>query len=224
MSDPDQGLLARNEMVDRLRRSGVVTSASVEWALRHVPRHVFLPREQMSLAYADEAIVLKVDGNGSAISSASQPTIVATMLELLVVASGHRVLEIGTGSGYNAALLAAIVGDTGAVVTVEIEPDLKERALGALAKVRARNVHVLHGDGSAGAAAEAPFDRVAVTTGARSVSEPWVTQLVDGGRLVVPIVDSAGIGSIIAFDRIRGELVEVRRVPCGFLLMRSPSN
>ena len=114
----------RSAMVDRLRRSRVVQTEPVERALRAVPRHTFLPQMPLKVAYADHAVPVKHGGGGAAISSASQPTMVASMLEDLEVAQGHRVLEVGTGTGYNAALLSVLVGATGRVVSVELEDDL----------------------------------------------------------------------------------------------------
>lgn len=118
----------RHRMVDDLRARAVVTSPAVEAALRVVPRHVFVPEVPPERAYADEAVVTKVGDDGMPTSSASQPSIVGLMLEQLDVARGHRVLEIGAGTGYNAALLAELVGPEGAVTTVDLDADVVERA------------------------------------------------------------------------------------------------
>src|SRR5215472_12001059 len=110
---------ARARLVDELRDSGRLTSRAVEAAFRAVPRHVFLPEMVATDAYQDEAFVIKTGDNGLPISSSSQPAIMAIMLEQLGLARGNRVLEIGAGTGYNAALMAFLVGTGGSVVTVD---------------------------------------------------------------------------------------------------------
>ncbi len=217
MDDP---VARRTAMVERLRRSGVVRTEPVERALRAVPRHLFLSQFPVKVAYADHAVPVKRSGGGSAISSASQPTMVASMLEDLAVEEGHHVLEVGTGTGYNAALLAILVGAAGRVVSVELEDDLAHSAERHLAEARVSGVEVVRGDGALGHAAGAPYDRVIVTAGARSVQEPWSEQLVAGGRLVVPIVDGHGVGSVVVFDKVDGRLVRGQETPCGFVLLR----
>lgn len=218
----EDAIAPRVAMVKRLKRSGVVRTESVERALREIPRHVFIAHVPVDAAYADHAVILKRAGDGTAISSASQPTMVAIMLEHLQVANGHRVLEVGTGSGYNAALLSVLVGATGSVVSVELEADLADHAENHLAAVGARRIEVVTGDGGHGYPPRSPYDRVIVTAGARAVEEPWKQQLVGGGRLVVPIVDERGIGSVVAFDKVGGDLVRGPETACGFLPMRHP--
>ena len=106
-------------LVDQLTKNGSITTSAVEAAFRAVSRHLFLPHVPPEHVYQDQAIPTKYD-EGRAISSSSQPTIMAIMLEQLALAPGHRVLEIGAGTGYNAALMAHIVGDTGQVVTMDV--------------------------------------------------------------------------------------------------------
>src|SRR5215472_11009728 len=119
---------ARARLVDELRDSGRLTSRAVEAAFRAVPRHVFLPEMVATEAYQDEAFVVKTGDDGMPVSSSSQPAIMAIMLEQLGLARGNRVLEIGAGTGYNAALMAFLVGTGGSVVTVDIDADLAARA------------------------------------------------------------------------------------------------
>ena len=130
-------------------------------------------------------------------------------------------LEIGTGSGYNAALLAHLAGEGGVVTSVEIEPSLAARAERHLADVGCGRVSIVVADGHHGYEPNAPYDRIVVTTGPAEVAPAWTDQLVDGGRLVTPLVDErSGIGSLVAFEKRNGGLVAVDTTPCGFLPMR----
>ena len=142
VADHQLGLL-----IQHLRDSGVLQSDRVAAALLAVPRDAFVPMERRGDAYVDDAVPIKWDARGTQISSISQPIIVATMLELLDVRPGDRVLEIGAGSGYNAALLSVLVGSSGAVVSVEIEEDLGERARSLLAAVGVDAVQIVIADG-----------------------------------------------------------------------------
>ena len=141
--------------------------------MAQIPRHLFVPQIDVYAAYLDQAVMVKHAKDGSAISSASQPMIVATMLEQLQVSPGHHVLEIGTGSGYNAALLGALCGSSGGVVTVELEPDLAERAAQILADLGYDQVQVVVGDGREGYSPQEPYDRFIVTAGASEVAIAW---------------------------------------------------
>jgi len=210
----------RMRMVALLKDAGVLATPSIEKAMRQVPRHLFVSQVDVHCAYLDEAVTVKHADDGSSMSSASQPTMVATMLEHLQIASGDRVLEVGTGTGYNAALLSVLAGETGSVVSVELEPDLAEGAQRILAHVADHRVEVVTGDGQGGYRPRAPYDRVLVTTGAAEVADSWTEQLAAGGRLVVPIVEPHGVGSIVVFDKIAGELERGAESPCGFLPMR----
>ncbi|MEM9562284.1 MAG: methyltransferase domain-containing protein [Actinomycetota bacterium] len=212
---------ARAAMVAQLRAGGVVRSPAVAAALAAIPRHRFIDGGDLEWAYADHAVTVKTTDDGVPISSVSQPTMVATMLELCLLEPGHRVLEIGTGSGYNAALLAAIVGP-GPVVSVELDADLAAGAAARLDRLGLEGVEVVTGDGTAGHAPGAPYDRVVVTAGAAAIAEPWDDQLRLGGRLVVPIVDGDGIGVVRCLVKATSGFEELARVPCGFLTMRTP--
>ena len=215
---------ARAAMVERLRADGVVRTPAVGRALATVPRHDFIEVDGIDVerAYADVAVIVKTDEQGTAVSSASQPTMVATMLELCRLSPGHRVLEIGTGTGYNAALLATIVGADGLVVTVELDADLASTARERLERHGLTRVEVVVGDGAAGHPGPGPYDRIVVTTGAPRIAPAWVDQLRPGGRLVVPVVDRDGMGWVHCLVERDGRLEERTRVPCGFLPMRSP--
>jgi protein-L-isoaspartate(D-aspartate) O-methyltransferase len=210
----------RVRLIQHLRESGVLKTDRIADALLAVPRDAFLPSEHRGDAYADVAVTLKRDSNGSPLSSLSEPIIIAAMLELLEVRSGNRVLEIGAGSGYNAALLSVLAGPAGEVVSVEIERDLGEHARCILSEVGVDGVRIVIADGYQGYPPRAPYDRIVATTGASAIAPAWVEQLADEGRLVVPLVDQDGVGSIIAFEKIDNDLVQLAERPCVFLPMR----
>lgn len=208
----------RSAMVDELRAAGLVTVAEVEAAMRAVPRHVFLPGVELVQAYGQQSVVTHRDADGVALSSASAPAAVAGMLEQLDVRPGHRVLEIGTGTGYNAALLARLVGPTGSVVSVEYLPDAAERARAALGRL-APGVRVVQGDGMLGFADAAPYDRIVVTAGAWDVAAAWWEQLAPDGVLVVPL-RIRGLTQSVAFER-HGDMLRSRSVEeIGFIPMK----
>lgn len=194
----------RNALVDRLREDGTVRSDRVEAALRAVPRHVFVPDTPLEQAYADEAVYTKHDEAGVSISAASQPTIVAMMLEQLQAEPGQRVLELGAGTGYNAALLARLVGAEGHITTIDVDEDLVTGARVGLAAAGAGNVRALLADGALGHVDGAPYDRVIATVGAGDIPLPWLDQLAVGGRLVVPLRLRGGVSRSIAFEREDG--------------------
>ncbi|MEV4670893.1 methyltransferase, FxLD system [Actinomadura sp. NPDC049382] len=190
----------RNALVDKLRDEGTVRSERVEAALRAVPRHAFVPGVPLEQAYADDAVYTKQDGAGVSISAASQPTVVAMMLEQLQPAPGQRVLELGAGTGYNAALLAHLVGDEGRVTTIDVDDDIVTGARNGLAAAGTKNVQVLLADGALGHPEGAPYERIIATVGAGDLPLPWLDQLAPGGRLVVPLRLRGGVSRSIAFD------------------------
>jgi protein-L-isoaspartate(D-aspartate) O-methyltransferase len=147
-------------------------------AMRKVPRHEFVPVDLMSSAYNDGALPLRMG------QTISQPYIVAYMTQLLELQGTERVLEIGTGSGYQAAILAELVPD---VYTIEIVPELGEQAATVLKRLGYGNIHFRIGDGYAGWAEHAPFDRIIVTAAPREVPKPLTDQLKEGGLLVCPV-------------------------------------
>jgi protein-L-isoaspartate(D-aspartate) O-methyltransferase len=206
-------------MVDALVAGGRVRSPAVEEALRATPRHLFLPDRDPAVAYADEAVAVQhVDG--VATSSASQPSMMAIMLEQLGLAPGQRVLEIGAGTGYNAALMARIVGPTGAVTTLDIDPGLIASAAGHLAAAGIGGIALVCADGALGYPPAAPYDRIVLTVGAADVRPEWVAQLAPGGRLLVPLAVRGsqlstaldlGPDGVLRSDSVRG---------CAFIRLR----
>ncbi|HYZ36342.1 MAG TPA: methyltransferase domain-containing protein, partial [Pseudonocardiaceae bacterium] len=149
----------------------------------------------------------------------SQPRVMAVMLEQLQVHEGQRVLEIGTGTGYNAALLADLVGETGQVTTVDIDNDLVEQARRHLAAAHVTGVNVVCADGAGGWSAGAPYDRIMLTVGAWDVAPAWVNQLTTDGRLVLPL-SLRGVQRCVAFQRTGEYLTSVSVAPCGFMPLR----
>jgi protein-L-isoaspartate(D-aspartate) O-methyltransferase len=198
----DDRLEERMEMVDyQIRRRGV-TDQDVLEAMERVPRHEFVPDEYRSQAYADRPLPI---GYGQTIS---QPYIVALMTELLELGSTDRVLEIGTGSGYQAAILAEIVGE---VYTVEIVEPLAVQAKERLARLGYENAHVLHADGYFGWEEHAPYDAIIVTCAPDHIPQPLVQQLKDGARLVIPVGPPGGYQTLWQVSK-SGEEVQKRNV------------
>ena len=182
---------ARERMVETQIAGRGVTDVAVLAAMRDVPRHLFVPEGSRQDAYEDRPLPI---GEGQTIS---QPYIVAAMSAALALQTTSRVLEIGTGSGYQAAILARLARS---VVTIERHASLADRAAKTLAALGIANVRVVVGDGSIGYPAEAPYDRILVTAGAPAVPEALKLQLSDGGRLVIP-VGSEGYQRMLCIER-----------------------
>ncbi len=218
-ADPQQ---LREALVSFIDGFGTFRTLRVKDAFRTVPRHLFLPGVDLTMAYAPKPVVTRRAGDGSAVSSASSPHVVATMLEQLDAVPGHRVLEIGAATGINAALLAELVGPTGAVVTIELDDDLAAGARTNLTAAGYDQVEVICGDGALGHPARAPYDRIIVTAGAWDVVSAWWHQLALGGRLVVPLrLHGSGLTRSIAFDLTQpGLMVSTGAAVCGFVPMR----
>ncbi|MDX2086930.1 MAG: protein-L-isoaspartate(D-aspartate) O-methyltransferase [Kofleriaceae bacterium] len=198
----------RDKMIAKHLRARNITDPRVLDAFARVPRHEFVPFAMLDHAYDDAPLPI---GNGQTIS---QPYVVALTTQALELAGNERVLEVGTGSGYAAAILGQLAGE---VETVERIGELATMAATRLAKLGYTNVHVHHGDGTHGWAAHAPYDGIAVAAGAPGVPEALRAQLVDGGRLVLP-TGPDGKQHLVRITR-RGEafdeedLGEVRFVP-----------
>src|SRR5580704_1830638 len=191
---------ARARMAADLRANGRALSKRIQDAFASVPRHLFVPEVGAAEAYRDEAFVLKCGPDGVPVSSSSQPAMMAIMLEQLGLQPGHRVLEIGTGSGYNAAVLANITGAGGRVVSIDLDRGLAQRAGERLRSAGYEAVAVRCADGGFGDPAGAPFDRIIVTAGARDIAPAWLDQLGPGGRLVLPL-SVRGIQLSVALER-----------------------
>ncbi|SEG97164.1 protein-L-isoaspartate(D-aspartate) O-methyltransferase [Nonomuraea solani] len=212
--------IQREAMVALLRERQAIAEP-VAAAMLAVPRHVFVPGVAPEDAYRDEPIVTKRDDEGRPISSSSQPAIMAIMLGQLGVEPGHRVLEIGAGTGYNAALLARLAGPGGRVVSVDIDEDVAGQARRHLAAAGPLRAEVVCADGGLGWPDLAPYDRLIATVGVWDLAPAWLAQLGAGGRLVVPL-DLRGVQVSVAMERDGDHWVSRSVAPCGFMRMRGP--
>ncbi|MCQ4084381.1 methyltransferase, FxLD system [Streptomyces sp. RB6PN25] len=210
----------RNALVDSIRESGYARTATVETALRTVPRHLFVPDAPLEEAYADTPVNIKYDTDGTSISCASQPGVVALMLDQLEARPGERILELGAGTGYNAALLACLVGETGHVTTIDVDDDLVEGARAHLATAGFTNVEALTRDGAVGHAEGAPYDRIIATVGSHGVPHAWMQQLAPGGRLVVPQRLKGSVSRSIAYEQHDGRWMSVSSKMNTFMPLR----
>ena len=203
-------------LVERLKKADIFKTPLIEEAFMKVPRHLFLPEEPLDKVYSDVAIVMKRGAEGQWTSSSSQPAIMAIMLEQLDLKPGQRVLEIGTGTGFNAALIASVVGPSGNVVTVDIQPDLVQHARERLDIAGYDWVQTVIGDGGYGYPEGAPFDRIILTVGSDVITPSWREQLAPSGLLVLPFA-IVGPQNSVAFEKQGEELISVDIKPCGFM-------
>jgi protein-L-isoaspartate(D-aspartate) O-methyltransferase len=176
----------RAQMVDRILSEQHLTPAA-EAALRRVERHRYVPAVPLAEAYEEKAVITWAFPDGTALSCASGPSIVAGMLNALDVNPRQRILEIGAGTGYNAALVATLAGDQGEVTTIDINAEVTAAARSNLDATGFGHVTVITRDGAIGAPEHGPYDRIIVTAGAWDIPQAWWDQLVPGGRLVLPL-------------------------------------
>ncbi|MEY9839548.1 methyltransferase, FxLD system [Streptacidiphilus sp. EB103A] len=210
----------RSQMVDVLQRHKVLRTPGFVEAMRRTPRHPFVPEATAEQAHDPyHAVRLKSDAQGNTVSSASAPVVVAAMLEQLEVRPGDQVLEVGS-VGYNAAVVAELVGSSGQVTTVEIDREIADRARRLLEAAGFGHVLVRCGDGRAGAPDRAPFDRIVITAGAFDIAEEWLAQLAPGGRLVVPLRLPWPMS--VALERSGDHWVSRSVETCGFVPVTGP--
>jgi protein-L-isoaspartate(D-aspartate) O-methyltransferase len=209
-SGEDPFAAKRRRMVEQDIRDRGVNSAAVLDAMMKVPRHLFVDERVRGEAYADHPLPI---GEGQTIS---QPYVVALMTEALDLRPSDRVLEIGTGSGYQAAVLAGIVKE---VYTIEIRRVLAERAESALSRLGYRNVKVLCADGYFGWREHAPFDAIMITASANHIPPPLIRQLREGGRLIVPLGSTVFWQALTMATKKKGELELVQLGSVAFVPM-----
>ena len=220
VSDLQSGLLDR--MVSRLVERGFVQTARVERAFRAVPRHIFLPGVPFDKVYSGNAILTRRGPDGLPYSSSSEVAIMAVMAEQLELEPGHRMLEIGAGTGYNAAILATLVGPEGGVTTMDLDEEISAEARTHLARAGVTNARVLTGDGWLGDQTGAPFDRIEATASVWDPSPHWHAQMHWGGMLVVPLFLRAGQQASIAFRKDGPGFRSASVRPAGFMRLRGP--
>jgi protein-L-isoaspartate(D-aspartate) O-methyltransferase len=198
---------ARRDMVDRQLRKRDIRGPRVLEAMSSIPRHLFVPFEHLDNAYADSPLPI---GAGQTIS---QPYMVAAMAEALLLDGSEKVLEIGAGSGYQAAVLSLLARE---VIAVESQPLLADPARIRLAKLGYNNVRVETGDGSPGWPPDGPYDAILVTAGAPFVPPPLLEQLAEGGRLVIP-VGPAKQQELLRVRKREGRTTQESLIACRFV-------
>jgi protein-L-isoaspartate(D-aspartate) O-methyltransferase len=213
-----QACALREALVGELRGQGHIRTERVAQAFRAVPRHLFAPEVSLDEAYANDVVRTKRDERGVTISSVSAPWLQAMMLEQAELHPGTRCLEIGSG-GYNAALMAELVGPSGEVTTVDIDPDVADRARRCLVDAGYSRVNVVLADAEAGVPQGARYDRIIVTVGVWDIPPAWVNQLTDRGRIVVPL-RMRGLSRSVAFDREGDHLVSRGHEMAGFVAVQ----
>ena len=206
----DQYDLKRKQMVELDIRDRGMKDAVVLDVMGKVPRHLFVDAPYRDRAYEDHPLPI---GEGQTIS---QPYVVALMTEALQLKPGDRVLEIGTGSGYQAAVLAGIVKE---VYTIEIRKALADKAEKTLVDLGYRNVKVKYGDGYFGWEERAPFDAIIITAAANHIPPPLIKQLKEGGRLIVPLGSTIYFQTLTLATKRKGELDVMQKCPVAFVPM-----
>ncbi len=209
-SQADEFAALRDKMVSQQIEARGVSDPHVLEAMRVVPRHLFVPPKYRNMAYRDHPLPI---GAGQTIS---QPYIVALMTDLLKVKPNSRILEIGTGSGYQAAVLAELKCD---VYSVEIIPALGEKARETLNGLGYGNIHIKIGDGHKGWPEKAPFDAVIVTCAPERIPKPLIRQLKEGGRLIIPVGRAGGIQQLVSAVKKGDQLVSRSILPVRFVPM-----
>jgi protein-L-isoaspartate(D-aspartate) O-methyltransferase len=194
---------ARHRMVAEQIEARGITDPGVLDAMRRVPRHEYVPEEQRGNAYADSPLLIGFN------QTISQPYIVALMTELVEPEPDDRLLEIGTGSGYQAAVAAEVVAE---VFSIEIVEELARSAAERLERLGVDNVSVRAGDGYLGWPQEGPFDGILVTAGAEEIPQPLVEQLKPGARMIIPVGDPSAIQILKVVEKLPGGGVEIRDV------------
>ncbi len=192
---------ALNDLIKTIKDSGFLTNEKVESAFRNIPRHEFVVPSELARAYYNEPLSIM---NNQTIS---QPGVVSRMTEWLDIKAGQKILEIGTGSGWQTAILSYMVGN-GTVYSIERHSELVNFARENLEKLGIDNVHVILGDGSLGYPEKSPYDRIIITAACTEIPLPLLEQLDENGLIIAPVGDSSQ--SMILLKKISGEIVEIK--------------
>lgn len=193
---------AINDLILYLKNSKFLTDERVESALRKIPRHEFVPESELDYAYDNEPLSLMKN------QTISQPGVVTRMTEWLNVKNGQNILEIGTGSGWQSAILSYLVG-TGTVYSIERHSELVKFAQENLKKLNIDNVHVILGDGTLGYSQASPFDRIIITAACTEIPLSLIEQLSENGLIIAPVGDSSQ--SLVLLQKTSKGMVEIKK-------------
>lgn len=193
-----------NELIKIMKNSGFLNDSKVELAIRKSPRHEFVPKSLLDMAYENIPISLMKN------QTISQPSVVSRMTELLNVMEGQKILEIGSGSGWQSAILSFLVAH-GKVFSIERHPKLVKFAKENLNKLGIQNVDIILGDGSLGLSQESPFDRIIITAACKKVPPPLFEQLSLDGLLIAPVGEYSQ--SLILFKKTSQGIIEIKNQP-----------
>ncbi|MCG3755842.1 methyltransferase, FxLD system [Amycolatopsis sp. Poz14] len=209
----------RKNMLANVQKQGYAKLPEVARVLREVPRHEFVPDASLADAHNPwQAVITHRFADGTSLSCASAPFVVALMLDQLAVERGNKILEIGAGTGYNASLLAELTGIETNVVTIDVDPAVTEQAERNLSAAGYNGVQVVTGDGALGVPEHAPYDRIIATVSPWDIPSAWWRQLSPGGRLVLPL-RWRGQSRSVAFTYRDGRLVADSIELCGFVYL-----
>jgi len=192
---------AINDLIIYLKNSKFLTDERVESALHHIPRHEFVPESELEYAYNNEPLSIMKN------QTISQPGVVTRMTEWLDVKDGQKILEVGTGSGWQSAILSYLVG-SGSIYSIERHPELVKFAQENLKKLNINNVHVILGDGSIGYSQASPYDRIIITAACSEIPLPVLDQLKENGLILAPVGDSSQ--SLVLLQKTPKGIVEIK--------------
>jgi len=193
---------AINDLIIYLKNSKFLTDERVESALRNIPRHEFVPESELDYAYNNEPLPIMKN------QTISQPGVVTRMTEWLDVKQGQKILEIGTGSGWQSAILSYLVG-TGNVYSIERHSELVKFAQENLKKLHIDNVHVILDDGSIGYSEASPYDRIIITAACTEIPVPLLDQLSENGLIIAPVGDSSQ--SLVLLQKTSKGMIEIKK-------------
>lgn len=191
-----------NDLIIYLKNSKFLTDERVESALRNIPRHEFVPESELEYAYDNEPLSTMKK------QTISQPGVVTRMTEWLDVKNGQNILEIGTGSGWQSAILSYLVG-TGTIYSIERHPELVKFAQENLKKLNIDNVHVILGDGTLGYSQASPYDRIIITAACSEIPLPLLDQLKKNGLILAPVGDSSQ--SLVLLQKTSKGMMEIKK-------------